>query len=72
MSDTELSVIIKQLSEQNVNSGYRKIKSLLRTVDPIDRRSYIVPPANYLWHLDAHHKLIRWNFSMGVSMATRG
>ena len=28
LSDTELSVIVKELSDQNVNSGYREISAL--------------------------------------------
>ena len=28
----------------------------------IKRRIYNVPGANWLWHLDGHHKLIRWKF----------
>ena len=90
MSDADLAVIIKELSDKRVNSGYREISAfllssnppikvqldrvnrLLRQVDPagtarrwslgIQRRSYYVPTANYLWHLDTNHKLIRWNF----------
>ena len=90
LSNAELSIIVKELSDRNVNSGYREINaflanrtppvivqmarvnSLLREIDPvgtarrwtlgIKRRSYRVPTANYLWHLDTHHKLIRWNF----------
>ena len=26
----------------------------------ISRRVYSVPHANYVWHIDSHHKLIRW------------
>jgi AraC-like DNA-binding protein len=28
----------------------------------IQRRIYSVPYPNYIWHLDGHHKLIRWRF----------
>ncbi len=28
----------------------------------ITRRRYCVPSANSLWHIDGHHKLIRWRF----------
>ncbi len=31
-----------------------------RTV--VRRRIYSVPHPNYLWHIDGHHKLIRWRF----------
>ena len=90
LTDEELTPIIKELSENNPNSGYREIMAflsnrdppiliqearanrLLREIDPIgigrrwalgiQRRTYHVPTANYLWHMDTHHKLIRWNF----------
>ncbi|KAF8546223.1 hypothetical protein OG21DRAFT_1377957, partial [Imleria badia] len=26
----------------------------------IKRRVYEVPRSNYVWHIDGHHKLIRW------------
>ncbi|KAF8225256.1 hypothetical protein L208DRAFT_1307017, partial [Tricholoma matsutake] len=26
----------------------------------IDHQKYTVPRSNYLWHLDGHHKLIKW------------
>ncbi|KAE8220039.1 hypothetical protein CF319_g6374 [Tilletia indica] len=29
---------------------------------PIERRTYRVPFVNSLWHLDGHHKLIKWRF----------
>ena len=28
----------------------------------VRRRVYSVPHPNYLWHMDGHHKLIRWRF----------
>ena len=28
----------------------------------VQRRVYSVPHPNYIWHLDGHHKLIRWRF----------
>jgi hypothetical protein len=34
--------------------------SVLRRHQAVDRRKYSVPHSNYLWHLDGHHKLIRW------------
>ena len=33
-----------------------------RWANAILRRSYYVPVANFLWHLDTHHKIIRWKF----------
>ena len=32
----------------------------LRNHRTIDRRIYETPRSNALWHLDGHHKLIRW------------
>jgi hypothetical protein len=32
----------------------------LRNHATIDRQVYRVPCSNYLWHMDGHHKLIRW------------
>lgn len=50
----------------------RRIKESIDRVDPlgtalrnyttIQRRSYHVSRPNALWHLDGHHKLIRWGF----------
>lgn len=54
--------------------GYRiqrdRITASLRRIDPlgqvlrhqttIRRRQYRVPRPNALWHIDGHHKLIRW------------
>ena len=90
LTDEELMPIIKDISENHPNSGYREVMAflgnreppiilqearanrLLREIDPvgtgrrwalgIQRRAYYVPTANYLWHMDTHHKLIRWNF----------
>ena len=28
----------------------------------VKRRAYSVPYPNYIWHIDGHHKLIRWHF----------
>ena len=58
------------------SSGYRvqrrRVRSSLNRVDPkntllrwgalVSRRTYYVPWANSLWHLDGHHSLIRWKF----------
>lgn len=47
-----------------------RLRASIHRVDPqgvaargnfvIHRRVYSVPYANYVWHLDSHHKLIRW------------
>jgi len=47
-----------------------RLRASIHRVDPrgvvdrgrraISRRVYSVPHANYVWHIDSHHKLIRW------------
>lgn len=37
-----------------------RLGQTLRNQDVINRRKYKVPRPNYLWHMDGHHKLIRW------------
>ena len=47
-----------------------RLRASIHRVDPdgiaeggckaIKRRVYSVPYANYIWHIDFHHKLIRW------------
>ncbi|KAG8938269.1 hypothetical protein FRC04_009189 [Tulasnella sp. 424] len=60
-----------------------KVRALLRQIDPegirarwkraIVRRTYFVPFPNSLWHIDGHHKLIRWKIVThgGVDGKTR-
>ena len=46
-----------------IRSAYQRVDRLgqtLRKNKPIHRREYRNPHPNYLWHLDGHHKLIRW------------
>ncbi|PIK39528.1 hypothetical protein BSL78_23625 [Apostichopus japonicus] len=88
MSEEDLTAIITNLSKQHPNSGTemingylrsqgilvprQKIRSMLRTADPVGtasrwgrtvaRRTYFVPTPNSLWHIDGHMKLIRWGF----------
>ncbi|KIJ06896.1 hypothetical protein PAXINDRAFT_91322, partial [Paxillus involutus ATCC 200175] len=35
---------------------------MLRGRATVERQVYSVPRSNYLWHMDGHHKLIRWGF----------
>ena len=49
-----------------------RIRSSMQRIDPlgrfvrysnaIQRRVYESPRSNYVWHIDGHHKLIRWGF----------
>lgn len=38
------------------------LRSALRWQQVVARRTYSVPGANSLWHIDGHHSLIRWRF----------
>lgn len=52
-----------RLQRRRVQDALRRIDALgqvLRNHAAIDRRVYTVPYPNYLWHIDGHHKLIRW------------
>lgn len=51
------------IQKARVQASLRRIDGLrhvLRNHAAIDRRQYVVPYPNYLWHIDGHHKLIRW------------
>ncbi|CAD6883940.1 unnamed protein product [Tilletia caries] len=55
---------------QRINISRARLRLAVRETDPfrhlaarrrpIERRIYSVPFVNSLWHLDGHHKLIRW------------
>ena len=52
-----------RVQRERVKASLRRIDGLrhvLRNHAAIDRRVYVVPYPNYLWHIDGHHKLIRW------------
>jgi hypothetical protein len=54
-----------RVQRRRVRMAMRRVDGLgqvLRNHDAIDRQKYNVPHSNYLWHLDGHHKLIRWGF----------
>ena len=38
------------------------LRSALRWHQVVHRKTYSVPRANSLWHIDGHHSLIRWRF----------
>ena len=62
------------LLAQGIKVTWERVRSVLWRVDPqgilnrsiqqriIIRRVYSVPGPLALWHIDAHHKLIRWGF----------
>jgi hypothetical protein len=52
-----------KIQRRRVRGSMRRIDhlgSVLRNHQAVDRQKYSVPHSNYLWHLDGHHKLIRW------------
>jgi hypothetical protein len=65
-----LSYMIGFLRSHGLRVQKRRVRLALRHVDglgqllcnheAIDRQKYAVPRSNYLWHLDGHHKLIKW------------
>ena len=44
---------IHRVDHDNVVSRRRSV---------VERRVYSVPHPNYIWHIDSHHKLIKWHF----------
>ena len=58
------------LSRLGLKIKRKDLRSSIHRVDPhgldvrrrhaVKRRVYCVPHPNFLWHLDSHHKLIRW------------
>lgn len=52
-----------KIQQKRVRSSLSRMDGVgqaLRTRRPIHRRQYHVPRPNSLWHMDGHHKLIRW------------
>ncbi|KAJ6487516.1 hypothetical protein DFH09DRAFT_807270, partial [Mycena vulgaris] len=52
-----------KIQRRRVRGSMKRIDhlgSVLRNHRAVDRQKYSVPHSNYLWHLDGHHKLIRW------------
>lgn len=61
------------LSERGLRVAEYDVRRAMRRVDPlgvlertlglriVQRRTYSVPGSLALWHIDGHHKLIRWN-----------
>jgi hypothetical protein len=52
-----------RIQKRRVRMSLRRTDGLgqaLRNHQAINRREYRVPRPNSLWHMDGHHKLIRW------------
>lgn len=65
-----VSLVIGHLRSNNIFVQHIRVRTILRALDPANsalrwglmtyRRTYSVPGPNALWHIDGHHKLIRW------------
>ena len=54
-----------RVSRQELHNSIHRTdhaNSVARGHSLIRRRVYSVPYPNYIWHLDGHHKMIRWRF----------
>lgn len=52
-----------KVQRSRVLESLRRIDALghaIRNHATIDRQKYVVPSSNCLWHMDGHHKLIKW------------
>ena len=66
------AIVMGYIRSQGIHVPRRRIRESLHRVDPagieerrlttIRRREYHVDAPNDVWHMDGHHKLIRWKF----------
>ena len=65
-----LRFVLASFKSHGLNIQRERIRMSLQRIDPlgriirhqaaIRRRVYEAPRSNYVWHIDGHHKLIRW------------
>lgn len=65
-----LRFILGSFKSHGLNVQRERVRMSMRQIDPlghvirhqtaIKRRVYEAPRSNYVWHIDGHHKLIRW------------
>ena len=48
-----------RVPQYRVRECLHRVDPTLRWACPVSRRTYCVPGANFLWHMDGNHKLIR-------------
>ncbi|KAJ6585820.1 hypothetical protein B0H19DRAFT_883504, partial [Mycena capillaripes] len=68
-----VSYVIGFLRRHGFKIRRRRVRGSMRRIDhlgsvlcnhqAVDRQKYSVPHSNYLWHLDGHHKLMRWGIA---------
>jgi len=54
-----------QITRQRLRDSIQRVDAfgvVNRRINIIPRRRYKVAGPNALWHIDGHHKLIRWKF----------
>ena len=57
-----INVIVQRRRVRESLSHVSPLSRVMWRHSPINRRIYKVPGANSLWHIDGHHKLVRWRF----------
>lgn len=72
LPDLGQSMLAGRLRAMGLHVTRERVREAIRRSDPINtalrwhnltiRRPYPVPGPNSLWHIDGHHKLIRWGF----------
>ena len=65
-----LCFIVAYLKTHGLHVQHERVRASMQCVDPlgrvlrhqttVQRRTYEAPRSNYVWHVDGHHKLIRW------------
>lgn len=71
--DSGIRYLVGFLRQKELRVQGERVVSSIKRVDPIGhvlhtqrpairRRQYQVPRPNAVWHIDGHHKLIRWGF----------
>lgn len=58
----ELGYKVQQVRIQQSVERVDPLGQVLHESNPVRRRKYRVARPNALWHIDGHHKLIRWGF----------
>eukprot|EP00111_Clytia_hemisphaerica_P013704 TCONS_00040304-protein len=83
LPDAGETMVIGALRSRDIFVQRRRIRDAINDVDPVGRalrrtisvvrRVYNVASPNSLWHIDGHHKLIRWRFVIhgGIDGYTR-
>ena len=55
-----LKLKVRQIDVKASMARVRPLGALLRRRQGVQRRPYVIVRPNAVWHMDGHHKLIRW------------